>query len=94
MRSGPGPETGAVDQACRQLRFEPPRAGGIGSPALDGQRVPAVFHHLWKPLNRGMPTILGKAESVVGSYHCLVEPTTVARATIEAMRFCTGNSSG
>ena len=79
-----------MDQACRQLRFEPPRAEGIGSPALDGQRVPAVFHHLWKPLNRGMPTILGKAESVVGSYQAFVPPRTAALATAE-MNLCTGD---
>jgi hypothetical protein len=30
----------------------------------------------------------------VTAYHCLVDPTTVARATIEARRFCTGISSG
>jgi hypothetical protein len=45
------------------------------------------------PLSRDAHNPVENGECV-GSYHCLVEPTMVARATIEAMRFCTGISSG
>lgn len=53
-----------------------------------------VFHRLWKfPLPRDalIPVKNGECD---GFYQVLSEPTTGTRANTEAMRFCTGISSG
>jgi hypothetical protein len=69
-------------------------AAGVHSPAA---LVPAGFARVstgcGQPLNRGMPTGCGQRDGLT-AYQPLTVPTIVARATIEARRLCTGNSSG